>query len=94
MVCSSFLGKIEAGETPEDCALRELKEETGLSLEKTDIYGRIAPIIMTIQIDVFAYLWSLCDKTQVQKMTMGIGFSFFQQRLWNQTGKQKYLRRI
>ena len=36
-------GKIEAGETPEDCALRELKEETGLSLEKTDVYGRIGP---------------------------------------------------
>ena len=36
-------GKIEAGETPEDCALRELKEETGLSLEKTDVCGRIGP---------------------------------------------------
>ncbi len=36
-------GKVEAGEVPESCALRELKEETGLSLEKTNIYGRIGP---------------------------------------------------
>ena len=27
-------GKLEAGESPEDCRIREVKEETGLTLKK------------------------------------------------------------
>ena len=36
-------GKLEVDEDPETCALRELKEETGLELVKTHVYGRIGP---------------------------------------------------
>lgn len=32
-------GKFEPGESPEDCLLREIKEETGLTLKKYDFRG-------------------------------------------------------
>ena len=32
-------GKFEPGESPEDCQLREIKEETGLTLKKYDFRG-------------------------------------------------------
>lgn len=35
-------GKLEKGEDPEGCALRELKEETGFSAERIDKLGAIA----------------------------------------------------
>lgn len=34
-------GKFEAGETPEECAIREIKEETGLTATKLDLRGFI-----------------------------------------------------
>ena len=34
-------GKFEPGETPEECLLREVKEETGLTLEKYQFRGII-----------------------------------------------------
>ena len=34
-------GKFEAGETPEECAIREIYEETGLVAKKLDIRGVI-----------------------------------------------------
>ena len=34
-------GKFEAGETPEACAIREIKEETGLTATKLDLKGFI-----------------------------------------------------
>jgi len=35
-------GKFEMGESPEDCAIRELKEESGLSAENLIMKGHIA----------------------------------------------------
>lgn len=34
-------GKLEAGETPEECALRELREETGIVAYSPKVVGRI-----------------------------------------------------
>lgn len=34
-------GKIKPGETPEECAIREVREESGLSLEKPRLRGVI-----------------------------------------------------
>ncbi len=34
-------GKLEQGETPEECAVREMKEETGLDVEKLHLKGMI-----------------------------------------------------
>ncbi|MGX7092727.1 NUDIX hydrolase [Hutsoniella sourekii] len=34
-------GKFEAGETPEACAIREIREETGLIADKLDLLGFI-----------------------------------------------------
>lgn len=34
-------GKFEEGESPEECVIREVKEETGLSLKKYDLRGVI-----------------------------------------------------
>ncbi len=34
-------GRIDAGETPEQAALRELSEEVGLQLQPTDVLGRL-----------------------------------------------------
>lgn len=36
-------GKIDAGETPEECAARELREETGYRAERLTLLGRLAP---------------------------------------------------
>ncbi|UPQ86390.1 8-oxo-dGTP diphosphatase [Ignavigranum ruoffiae] len=35
-------GKFELGETPEECAIREIKEETGLTATKLDLRGFIS----------------------------------------------------
>lgn len=42
-------GAIELGETPEETAVRELKEETGLDVEVKDILGYIQIVILCIQ---------------------------------------------
>jgi mutator protein MutT len=38
-------GRIDEGETPEQCALRELSEEVGLTLNESDILGRLDTFI-------------------------------------------------
>ena len=38
-------GRIDEGETPEQCALRELSEEVGLTLHASDILGRLDTFI-------------------------------------------------
>ena len=42
-------GAIELGETPEETAVRELKEETGLDVEVKDILGYIQIVILLLR---------------------------------------------
>lgn len=53
-------GKIEDGESPEECILREVKEETGLTLKEYKLRGIITYISTTCETD-YMYLFSAND---------------------------------
>jgi len=49
-------GKIDKGETPEECALRELSEETGLTAAKLTEIARLAPAAAYTSEILYIYL--------------------------------------
>ena len=54
-------GKFEAGETPEECAIREIYEETGLVAKKLDICGVITFPEFTPENDWYTYVFRVTD---------------------------------
>lgn len=54
-------GKLEPGETPEDCAIREVKEETGLTVKKLELKGIITFPEFTPDNDWYTYVFKVTD---------------------------------
>ncbi len=50
-------GKFEAGETPEECAIREIQEETGLIVEELELKGLITFPEFTPETDWYTYVF-------------------------------------
>lgn len=56
-------GKFEAGETPEECIIREVKEESGLNIINPKLHGFISfPLFDEIQ-DWFVFIFSAHEFT-------------------------------
>ncbi|MBP0979843.1 MAG: NUDIX hydrolase [Oscillospiraceae bacterium] len=58
-------GKLDLGEKPEDCALRELEEETGYKAGKLDLLGVLHPAPAYTTEIIYIYLASNLSKGQV-----------------------------
>ncbi|KXT78713.1 NUDIX hydrolase [Streptococcus sp. DD13] len=56
-------GKLEAGETPEACAIREIREETGLTATRIDMVGHITFPDFTPDKDWYCYVFRVTDFT-------------------------------
>lgn len=55
-------GKLEAGETPQECAIREIYEETGLSVKDPDFKGMITfPKLGKKQEDWVVYIFRVIN---------------------------------
>ena len=54
-------GKLEAGETPEECAIREIKEETGLTALNLDLRGLITFPEFTPEHDWYTYVFRVTE---------------------------------
>ncbi|MGO4938034.1 NUDIX hydrolase [Fundicoccus sp. Sow4_H7] len=55
-------GKFEKGETPEACAIREIKEETGLSATKMELKGVITfPNFTQNDIDWYCFVYVITE---------------------------------
>ncbi|MCK8061645.1 MULTISPECIES: 8-oxo-dGTP diphosphatase [unclassified Fusibacter] len=54
-------GKLEAGESPEDCALREIKEETGLIANEVKYRGHIAFPVFDGNEDWLCFIYECYD---------------------------------
>lgn len=54
-------GKIEAGETPEECAIREIREETGLIAHDVDLRGIITFPEFTPDQDWYVYVFRVTE---------------------------------
>jgi len=57
-------GKLDEGETPEDCALRELEEEIGYRAKKLTFLANIHPAIGFANENMWLYLAENLEKTQ------------------------------
>lgn len=53
-------GKFEEGESPEDCVLREVREETGLELEKLEYRGIVTFVSDNNFTEFMHVFWSDC----------------------------------
>ena len=53
-------GKFEEGESPEDCVLREVREETGLELEKLEYRGIVTFVSDNNFTELMHVFWSDC----------------------------------
>lgn len=54
-------GKIESGESPEECAIREIKEETGLDVHRLKMVGVITFPEFTPQHDWYTYVFRVTE---------------------------------
>ncbi|MCU0082918.1 NUDIX hydrolase [Streptococcus danieliae] len=59
-------GKVEAGESPEECAKREVFEETGYVVEAMDLVGLITFPAFTPGTDWYTYVYRVHDFTGEQ----------------------------
>lgn len=59
-------GKVEAGESPEDCAKREVFEETGYVVEDMDLVGLITFPAFTPGTDWYTYVYRIQDFSGTQ----------------------------
>lgn len=54
-------GKLEPGETPEECAIREIREETGLQVDRLTMIGMITFPEFTPGHDWYTYVFRVTD---------------------------------
>lgn len=54
-------GKLEAGETPDECAIREIREETGLIVNSLSLKGIITFPEFTPDNDWYTYVFKVTD---------------------------------
>ena len=54
-------GKLEKGESPDECAIREIYEETGLRVKKIDLRGVITFPDFTPDKDWYTYVFKVTD---------------------------------
>lgn len=54
-------GKLEAGESPDECAIREIYEETGLRVKKLHMAGMITFPDFTENTDWYTYVFKVTD---------------------------------
>ncbi len=52
-------GKFELGESPEDCAIRELKEESGLDAKKLILKGHITFPMFDVKDDWYVFVFTI-----------------------------------
>ncbi|MCP5509942.1 MAG: NUDIX hydrolase [Chlamydiales bacterium] len=67
-------GRIEAGETPEDCAVREAKEETGLDVEIVRKIGEYTPTNRLSHYTHFFEAQPVGGKTSISDETQSVAF--------------------
>jgi 8-oxo-dGTP diphosphatase len=56
-------GKLEAGESPEECSIREIKEESGLIVKKQRLAGLLTFPLFDGKNDWYVYLYDVTEFT-------------------------------